>query len=245
MLNVFSETPISERIIVAFDCGRDEAISLAEKLRGRARWIKVGMTLYYACGPSIIAAFKQRGYKVFLDLKLHDIPFQIEGAAYSAAMTGADMITMHTLGGKAMLEAAQRGVEKAARERNGAPAVTLGITVLTSMDDAALAEIGIERTPAEQVALLGAVAKEAGISGCVASPHEAALLREILGPRAYIVTPGVRLAGMDKGDQSRVATPAEAFAAGASHIVIGRPITKADDPAAAFDAIVASVETAE
>ena len=242
MTNAFSNTPAAERIIVALDCGRDEAIELAEKLRGRARWVKVGMTLYYACGPSIVAAFKQRGYKVFLDLKLHDIPFQIEGAAKSAALTGADMITMHIAGGQAMLEGAQRGVDAAAAERGDEQsAVTLGITVLTSMDEAALAQIGIERTPAEQVALLAGVAKEAGISGVVASPQEAAMLREILGPRAYIVTPGVRPAGADKGDQSRVATPAQAFQNGASHIVIGRPITKAVDPAAAFDDIVAEL----
>ncbi len=238
MTNAFSNVPMAERIIVALDCGRDEAIDLAEKLRGRARWVKVGMTLYYACGPSIVAAFKQRGYNVFLDLKLHDIPFQIEGAAKSAAMTGADMITMHTLGGRAMLEAAQRGVEAAAAERGERAAVTLGITVLTSMDDAALAQIGIERTPAEQVALLAGVAKEAGISGVVASAQEAVALREILGPRAYVVTPGVRPVGVDKGDQSRVTTPAQAFENGASHIVIGRPITKAPDPAKAFDDIV-------
>ena len=238
MTNAFMNIPASERIIIALDCGRDEAVALAEKLRGRARWVKVGMTLYYACGPSIVAAFKQRGFKVFLDLKLHDIPFQIEGAAKSAALTGADMITMHTQGGQAMLEAAQRGVNAAAAERNdGAAAITLGITVLTSMDQAALEQIGIERTPAEQVALLAGVAKEAGISGVVASPQEAKMLREILGPRAYIVTPGVRPAGADKFDQNRVATPAEAFENGASHIVIGRPITRAEDPAAAFDAI--------
>ena len=238
MTNAFTNIPASERIIIALDCGRDEAVALAEKLRGRARWVKVGMTLYYACGPSIVAAFKQRGFKVFLDLKLHDIPFQIEGAAKSAALTGADMITMHTQGGQAMLEAAQRGVNAAAAERNdGAAAITLGITVLTSMDQAALEQIGIERTPAEQVALLAGVAKEAGISGVVASPQEAKMLREILGPRAYIVTPGVRPAGADKFDQNRVATPAEAFENGASHIVIGRPITRAEDPATAFDAI--------
>ena len=238
MTNAFMNIPASERIIIALDCGRDEAVALAEKLRGRARWVKVGMTLYYACGPSIVAAFKQRGFKVFLDLKLHDIPFQIEGAAKSAALTGADMITMHTQGGQAMLEAAQRGVNAAAAERSdGATAVTLGITVLTSMDQVALEQIGIERTPAEQVALLAGVAKEAGISGVVASPQEAKMLREILGPRAYIVTPGVRPAGADKFDQNRVATPAEAFENGASHIVIGRPITRAEDPAAAFDAI--------
>ena len=238
MLSVFENIPMEERIIVALDCSRDEAMELAEKLRGRAKWVKIGMTLYYACGPSIIAAFKQRGFKVFLDLKLHDIPFQIEGAACSAAMTGADMITMHTLGGQDMLEAGQRGVARAAADRNDSPAVTLGITVLTSMDDDALAQIGIARTPAEQVELLAEVAKRAGISGVVASPREASMLREILGPQAYIVTPGVRPAGADKGDQSRVATPAEAFANGASHIVVGRPITKADDPAVAFDSIV-------
>lgn len=244
MDNVFSSMPPEERIIVALDCGRDEAIELAEKLRGRAKWVKVGMTLYYACGPSIVAAFKQRGYKVFLDLKLHDIPFQIEGAAKSAALTGADMITMHTLGGQAMLEAAQRGVAAAAKERGGQIAVTLGITVLTSMDDAALAQIGVERTPADQVKLLAGVAKEAGISGVVASAQEAASLREILGPQAYVVTPGIRPAGADAGDQSRIATPAQAFLNGASHIVIGRPITKADDPVAAFDAIVEEVASA-
>ena len=177
--NAFSNTPASERIIVALDCGRDEAIQLAEKLRGRAKWVKIGMTLYYACGPSIIAAFKQRGYKVFLDLKLHDIPFQIEGAAESAAMTGADMLTMHTLGGVEMLKAGQRGVQKAAKERGENAAATLGITVLTSMDESSLHEIGIDRVPADQVALLAEVAKEAGISGVVASPQEAAQLREI------------------------------------------------------------------
>ncbi|MBQ9002755.1 MAG: orotidine-5'-phosphate decarboxylase [Eggerthellaceae bacterium] len=241
MLTAFENIPAEERIIVALDCSRDMAIDLAEKLRGRAKWVKIGMTLYYACGPSIIAAFKQRGYKVFLDLKLHDIPFQIEGAAKAAGMTGADMITMHTLGGQAMLEAAQRGAEAAARERGSATAVTLGITVLTSMDEESLGQIGIERTPAEQVALLAGLAKDAGISGVVASPQEAAALRDLLGPRSYIVTPGVRPVGADKGDQSRVATPAEAFANGASHIVIGRPVTRAEDPAAAFDAIVASL----
>lgn len=241
MLSVFENIPPEERIIVALDCNREEAMELADKLRGRAKWVKIGMTLYYACGPSIVAAFKQRGFKVFLDLKLHDIPFQIRGAAHSAALTGADMLTMHTLGGEAMLVSGQEGVNEAAREKGGDAAVTLGITVLTSMDENALKQIGIDRAPADQVALLADVAQSSGISGVVASPQEASMLREKLGPRAYIVTPGVRPAGADAGDQSRIATPAMAFANGASHIVIGRPITKAEDPAAAFDAIVASI----
>ncbi|WP_288323898.1 orotidine-5'-phosphate decarboxylase, partial [uncultured Eggerthella sp.] len=154
---------------------------------------------------------------------------------------GADMLTMHTVGGVDMMAAAQKGAERAAAEYGHPAPATLGITVLTSMNDAALAETGVSRAMADQVVVLAEQAKRAGISGVVASPQEAARLREILGPDAYIVTPGVRPAGSDKGDQSRVATPAQAFENGASHIVIGRPITQAADPAAAFAAIIAEL----
>jgi len=242
MLTSFDTVPARERVIVALDCGYDEAIALADTLKGKATWLKVGMTLYYACGPRIVKEFKDRGFKVFLDLKFHDIPFQVEGAAHSAALTGADMLTMHTLGGLEMLKGAQRGVEKAAEEMGCDPCTTLGITVLTSMSDEALAQVGVPRTAPEQVELLGNLAKEAGISGVVASPQEARALRVILGESAYIVTPGVRPAGADAGDQSRIATPAQAFENGASHIVIGRPITKAADPVAAFAAICEEIE---
>ena len=241
MSNVFDNIAYRERVIVALDCSREEAFELADILKGKAKWVKIGMTLYYACGPSIIAAFKQRGFKVFLDLKLHDIPFQIKGAAESAALTGADMITMHILGGKDMLIAAQQGIEAAAHFRQDAPAITLGITVLTSMDKDALEQIGIDRTPDEQVKLLARVASDAGISGVVASPLEAQSLRKILGPQAYIVTPGVRPAGVDRDDQSRITTPVDAFKNGASHIVIGRPITKAENPRKAFEEIIADL----
>lgn len=241
MLNEFISIPPRERVIVALDCAADEALRLADALEGRASWLKVGMTLYYACGPAIVRALKDRGFNVFLDLKLHDIPFQVEGAAASAAASGADMITMHALGGAAMLAAGQRGVESACAAAGRPVVVTLGITVLTSMDDAALRGIGIERAAAEQVELLAEVACEGGIAGVVASPQEAGLLRRVLGPAAYIVTPGVRPAGADKGDQSRVATPQEAFDAGASHIVIGRPVTCAENPARAFDTIVSEI----
>ncbi len=241
MLNEFISIPPRERVIVALDCAADEALRLADALEGRASWLKVGMTLYYACGPAIVRALKDRGFNVFLDLKLHDIPFQVEGAAASAAASGADMITMHALGGAAMLAAGQRGVESACAAAGRPAVVTLGITVLTSMDDAALRGIGIERAAAEQVELLAEVAREGGIAGVVASPQEAGLLRRVLGPAVYIVTPGVRPAGADKGDQSRVATPQEAFDAGASHIVIGRPVTCAENPARAFDTIVSEI----
>ncbi|HIS39882.1 MAG TPA: orotidine-5'-phosphate decarboxylase [Candidatus Aphodovivens avistercoris] len=239
MLSDFKGIPAKDRIIVAFDCDAAEALRLADVLQGKASWVKVGMTLYYAEGPAIVAQLKRRGFKVFLDLKFHDIPHQVEGAAASAAASGADMVTMHASGGVDMMRAAQRGAEAAAGAQ-GAP-ITLGITVLTSMDEPTLQRIGVERPMAEQVGALARLAQEAGISGVVASPQEAGMLREILGPDAYIVTPGVRPAGSAKGDQSRVATPAQAFEAGASHIVVGRPITQAEDPAAAFDAIVSSL----
>ena len=242
MLNGFSSIPAKDRIIVALDCGKEEALELGDKLSGKATWVKVGMTLYYAEGPSIIREFKERGFKVFLDLKFHDIPHQVEGAARSATASGADMITMHTVGGVPMMQAAQRGAVAGAEAIGGEVPVTLGITVLTSMDAATLEKTGVVRELRTQVCEMAKQAGEAGISGVVASPQEASMLRDILGPEAYIVTPGVRPAGADLGDQSRVATPAKAFADGASHIVVGRPITQADDPVAAFEAIAAELD---
>ena len=242
MLTAFDSIPARDRVIVALDCDAWEAIALADKLEGHAKWLKIGMTLYYAEGPAIVKMFKRRGFNVFLDLKFHDIPHQVEGAAYAAAGSGADMLTMHTVGGVDMMAAAQKGAERAASEYGHDAPATLGITVLTSMNDAALAETGVSRAMADQVVVLAEQAKRAGISGVVASPQEAAALREILGPDAFIVTPGVRPAGAALGDQSRVATPAQAFANGASHIVVGRPITEADDPVAAFEAIAAELE---
>lgn len=241
MLNSFDTVPARDRVIVALDCKKDEALFLADTLRGKATWVKVGMTLFCECGPDIVRMLKQRGFKVFLDLKFHDIPHQIENAAYEAARSGADMLTMHTLGGTDMMEAAQRGVKRAATERKCAVPVTLGITVLTSLDEAALAESGITRALFDEVIALAEQACRAGLSGVVASPREASRLREVLGPHAYIVTPGVRNDGAGKDDQSRTATPAQAFKCGASHIVVGRPITQAPDPQAAFEALVAGL----
>ncbi len=237
----FNTIPASERIIVALDCDAWQAIDLADKLSGKARWVKVGMTLYYAEGPSIIKMFKRRGFNVFLDLKFHDIPHQVEGAARSAAASGADMLTMHAVGGRAMMEAGVRGALAGASELGNAAPATLGITVLTSMNDEALQESGVTRPLREQVLALASQARQSGLTGVVASPQEAAMLREALGPEAFIVTPGVRPAGAALGDQSRVATPLSAFESGASHIVVGRPITAADDPVAAFEAIAAEV----
>ena len=236
MLAAYESTPRADRVIVALDCDRQTALDLAKKLQGKAKWLKVGMTLYYAEGPQIVEIFKLLGFKVFLDLKFHDIPHQVQGAAASAVEAGADMITMHAVGGIPMMQAAQAAVDE-----SGTEADTLAITVLTSMNEETLAQTGVSRGVGEQVKALAACAQEAGLSGVVASPQEAAMLRELLGPDALIVTPGVRPVGAALGDQSRVATPKAAFDAGASHIVVGRPITQADDPAAAFDVIAADL----
>lgn len=227
-----------ERIIVALDCGRAEALALAGTLSGHARWLKVGMTLYYAEGPSIVRAFRDRGFKVFLDLKFHDIPHQVRGAARSAALAGADLLSVHGLGGAAMLAAAREGVEDAAAERGGDRARLVAISVLTSMDEEAMAQVGITCPIAEQVERLATLARANGIDGVVCSPREAAAMRAALGSEALVVTPGVRPAGVARGDQSRIATPASAIEAGASQLVIGRPITEADDPLRAYEAIV-------
>lgn len=238
----FSQEPARDRIIVALDCDRAEALRLARLLSGHAKWVKVGMTLYYAEGPAIVAELKGLGFSVFLDLKFNDIPHQVEGAAAAAARTGADMMTMHAAGGSAMLAAGRQG---AAQGAQGHPVpATLGITVLTSMGEEDLREVGVERPLQDQVRALAGLALKAGISGVVASPQEAAELRAVLGPDAYIVTPGVRPAGASLGDQNRVATPAKAFLEGASHIVVGRPITQADDPLAAFEAIAGELDEA-
>ncbi len=237
MLTAFDGTRKIDRTIIALDCEADKAIAIAYALAGRAKWVKIGMTLFYAYGTDLVKMLKDRGYQVFLDLKFHDIPHQVLGAARSAAETGADMITMQTSGGVPMMESAQQGAREGAARIGADVPVTLGITVLTSMDQATLEQVGVMRPMQEQVLSLAHLTQVAGISGVVASPQEASELRAVLGEDAYIVTPGVRPSWAAKGDQSRIATPADAFSNGASHIVIGRPITDAEDPVRAFEMI--------
>lgn len=234
MLN-FSSIPRKDRIIVALDCDRSRALELADMLAGHATWLKIGMTLFYQEGPYFVTALQKRGFKVFLDLKFHDIPHQVKGAAKAAAEAGADMLTMHAIGGIKMMQAAKEGLAQS-RWVDTEP-ISLGITVLTSMSAEDLELTGVTRSVTDQVIELAKQAKEAGLSGVVASPQEALMLREVLGDDAYIVTPGVRPVGSDLSDQSRVATPKQAFDNGASHIVVGRPITEQADPVAAFESI--------
>lgn len=233
------ETDARERVIVAIDCGRERALELADALSGHACWLKVGMTLFYAEGPAIVREMRERGFKVFLDLKLYDIPHQVRGAAEAAASTGADLLTVHGLGAGPMMAAAVEGAAAAAGD--GERAKVIAVTVLTSMDQQALDSIGVDAPVADEADRLARLARDNGIDGVVCSPQEATRMRELLGEDALIVTPGVRPAGAALGDQSRVATPAAAIAGGASHIVVGRPITSADDPVAAFEAIVAEL----
>ena len=241
MLTAFDDMPRKDRLIIALDCDADKALYIAYALRGEASWVKIGMTLYYAYGSDLIRMLKESGYKVFLDLKFHDIPHQVRGAARSAASTGADMLTMHAIGGAQMMSAAVEGTIEGAEGIDAVAPTTLAITVLTSMDEESLHRVGIERSVDDQVLSMASLAKESGVSGVVASPREAWSLRSLLGPEAFIVTPGVRPRDAELGDQSRVTTPKEAFDNGASHIVIGRPITDAPDPIEAFRAIAADL----
>ncbi len=234
------EADARDRVIVALDCDKETALDLAAKLSGHASWLKVGMTLYYAEGPSIVQAFKGLGFKVFLDLKLHDIPHQVRGAARSASLAGADLLTVHGLGSGAMIAAAREGVEEAAEVR-GSRTELIAVTVLTSMSQESLSEIGVELPVADEAAKLAQLAVGNGTDGIVCSPMEAEAMRELLGPDALIVTPGVRPVGAALGDQTRVATPAAAIKSGASHLVVGRPITAADDPVRALENIVAEL----
>lgn len=228
-----------DRIIVALDLpDAASALAMAERLRGRARWLKVGMTLFYAEGPAIVRELRAMGFDIFVDLKLHDIPYQVRGAARSLGSLGAGMLSVHASGGADMMEAAVAGAREGAEAAGVTPPAVIAITVLTSMDADTLASVGVPDSPADQVAGLAALARTAGVDGVVCSPKEAGDMRALLGEGALVVTPGVRPPWADAGDQARVETPSEALAAGASHLVIGRPITGADDPAAAFDRIV-------
>lgn len=234
MVDELTRTPHAELIIVALDCDHDEALAIAKELSGLASWVKVGMTLYYACGPRIVEELRELGMHVFLDLKLYDIPHQVRGAVGAAVASGADMITVHASGGIEMMQAAMEGACNASEHLGIVRPHIIGVTVLTSFDDAGLRQIGIERPSAEQVVLLGDCVARAGLDGVVCSPHEAHSLRSILGPDGLVVTPGVRLSSARDDDQKRIATPSFAFGQGASHIVVGRPVTQASDKREAF-----------
>ena len=225
-----------DRLAVALDFPDAlQAFDLVNRLDNTCQWFKVGMELYYAVGNNFVQQLRDRGFNVFLDLKLHDIPNTVAGAVRSATHAGASLLTVHASGGAAMLSAA---AEAAATP--GAPKL-LAVTVLTSMDAYELSGIGVTGTPAQQVLRLAKLAKAAGIDGMVCSAEEVSTLRTEMGPQTMLVIPGIRPAGSATGDQKRIATPATAIAQGASMLVVGRPITRAADPAAAAQAILEEI----
>jgi orotidine-5'-phosphate decarboxylase len=226
-----------ERLIVALDVATAaEAQRLTSQIGDSAGIFKVGKQLFTAEGPQVVRDLVASGRQVFLDLKFHDISNTVAGAVASAAALGVSMLTVHASGGSKMLKAA---VEAAA----GGPKV-IAVTVLTSLSNEDLGEIGVAGRVRDQVLRLASLALGSGCQGVVASPNEVSEIRRELGTGFDIVTPGVRPAGSAKGDQARVATPAEAIFAGATYLVVGRPITGADDPAAAAKAVLKEIEEA-
>lgn len=227
---------MKDRIIVALDTDSPEkAIEIVSSLRGEVGLYKVGMELFPRGGPDIVGRIREAGADVFLDLKFHDIPNTVAGAVKSAVALGVRFATVHASGGKAMLAAAARAAE-------GTRTTLLAVTVLTSLDSGDLAEIGFSGTPADSVLRLARLAAGEGIGGIVCSAQEVSAVRERVGNSVLLVTPGVRLPEDAAGDQKRVVTPEEAIRRGADYLVVGRPITKAQDPVAAARRFAAAME---
>jgi len=226
-----------ERLIVALDVSTIAAAkALVQRVGAAAGIYKVGLQLHTHEGPALVREPVGSGRRVFLDLKLHDIPSTVSHAVKAAAELGVDMLTVHASGGAAMLQAAT--------DAAGAKLSVLAVTVLTSLNDEDMLETGVSGRVTDQALRMAALAQNAGCKGIVSSPREALLIRKSLGEGFAIVTPGIRPAGTESDDQQRIATPSQAIANGASHIVVGRPITHAADPAEAARAIVSEMEQA-
>jgi orotidine-5'-phosphate decarboxylase len=233
-----------DQLLVALDVENgSRAIDLARVLREFTGGVKIGSRLFTLEGPRLVRQLAEQGTRVFLDLKYHDIPNTVAQAVESAAQTGAWMINVHASGGAAMMEAAARAARETAARARTAPPLLIAVTVLTSMDGETLRATGVERPLPEQVVALARLTKAAGLDGVVASPQEIAAIRAACGTGFTIVTPGIRgaSAGQERNDQSRTMGPADAIRAGASYIVVGRPIIAAADPAAAAEAIAREI----
>ena len=229
----------NKKLIIALDVETPtKALDLVKQLHSVAGMFKVGSQLFTAAGPQIVRDIIAHDSKVFLDLKFHDIPHQVAGAARSAAELGVSLFTIHASGGSEMMRRAVNSVNEVAA-KGGERSAVLAISVLTSIDATILAEIGVDSTPSESVLRLVKLAEASGVDGVVASPQDIETIRRTVSrPEFLVVTPGIRPSSNEHGDQKRVATPAAAIGAGASYLVVGRPITAAPDPLAAAEEIV-------
>ena len=216
-----------------------DVIPALRPLQGTVQWVKVGLEMFTACGPDCVQEIAGLGFKVFLDLKLHDIPNTVAKAVESVSRLPIGMLTLHTSGGREMMQWAVK-----AKQQHAPHLLLLGVTVLTSTSAQGLAETGVPDSPEKQVVRLGQLAVEAGLRGLVCSPLEIAPLRAVLPPGVALVTPGIRPRDAKADDQTRVMTPGEAARAGANFLVVGRPIFKAPDPVAAARAILAEITQA-
>jgi orotidine-5'-phosphate decarboxylase len=233
-------------ILVALDVSTArDALALADTLRGVVGGYKIGSQLFTSEGPSIVRALVDRGDRVFLDLKFHDIPNTVAGAVAAATELGVWMVNVHAAGGPAMLAAAKQSARDTAARRNATAPLVIAVTVLTSMEDATLREVGVEHTPLTQVERLARMTQAAGLDGVVSSPQEVTAIRRACGPAFVVVTPGIRggMAVSAPDDQRRTSTPAGAIAAGSSYLVIGRPITAAADPRGAAQSMAEEIAT--
>ena len=223
-----------DRLIVALDVNSEErAIAMAEKLKSDVKLFKIGLELFSSCGPKIIARIKEMGCDVFLDLKFHDIPTTVAKATASVTALGPFIFNVHALGGYDMMKrAAEETLREAERLRIAKPKI-LAVTILTSIDEKAMREVGLGGSPKEEVLRLSNLAKKAGLDGVVAAPSETKYIRKEIGEDFLIVTPGVRPEWAASNDQKRIATPSAAIKDGADYIVVGRPITESKDPAEA------------
>jgi orotidine-5'-phosphate decarboxylase len=233
--------PSRDRLIVALDVPTAAAaFELVDRLAGHVGAFKIGKELFTSAGPEVVRGVNERGGRVFLDLKFHDIPNTVAGAVRAAAQHGVWMVNVHAAGGAAMCRAAA----DAAKQAGGPRPLVIGVTVLTSLDRLDLQTIGLAGSPREVALRLAKLAQEGGLDGVVSGADEATAIKELCGRDFLVVTPGIRPTGSAAGDQKRITTPETAVRAGADYLVVGRPITGAADPAAAADAIVAEIEAA-
>lgn len=219
-----------DKLIVALDVDTEaKALVIAEKLKNNVRFFKIGLELFSACGPEALHAIKKTGARIFLDLKFHDIPNTVAKASRAVTRLGVEIFNIHAMGGYEMMKASADAARDEAQKLNIERPMVIAVTVLTSMDEMGLKRVGVNDKIETEALRLAALAKEAGLDGVVASPLEAKLIRKKLGEKFLIVTPGVRPYSSSAGDQKRIATPKQAIASGADMIVVGRPITEAED----------------